>query len=113
MADHVSLFVPVPGVRVPTANRISLLPVLFNMKARFEPPKPGEDDRTILYHLLKTAPPLQVLDEKGSLAAGEKLATHVVEETKNPDAPHLQPLRPPRFGGRSLTVKGVTESRCS
>src|SRR5664280_1669485 len=34
-------------------------------------------------------------------------------ETKNPDASHLQPLRPPRFSGRYLNDKGVTESRCS
>ena len=51
------------------------------MRAQFEPSKPGEDDRTIFDHLLKAAPPLEIVDEKGSLADGEKLATRVVEET--------------------------------
>ena len=51
------------------------------IRARFEPPQPSEDDRTIFDHLLKAAPPLQMVDEKGSLAEGEKLATLVVEET--------------------------------
>jgi isoquinoline 1-oxidoreductase len=51
------------------------------VRARFEPPQPGVDDRTIFDHLLKTAPPLQMVDEKGSLAEGEKLATRLVEET--------------------------------
>lgn len=51
------------------------------IRARFEPPPPGEDDRTIFDHLLKAAPPLQMVDEKGSLSEGEKLATNVVEET--------------------------------
>ncbi len=51
------------------------------IRARFEPAQPGEDDKTIFDHLLKAAPPLQMVDEKGSLAEGEKLATRVVEET--------------------------------
>src|ERR1017187_2720354 len=33
-------------------------------------------------------------------------APHLGAETKNPDAPHLQPLRPPRFGGRYLNDNG-------
>ncbi|MBZ5657741.1 MAG: molybdopterin-dependent oxidoreductase [Acidobacteriia bacterium] len=51
------------------------------IRARFEPPHPSEDDQTIFEHLLKAAPPLQIVDEKGSLAEGEKLTTRVVEET--------------------------------
>ncbi|MBZ5614287.1 MAG: molybdopterin-dependent oxidoreductase [Acidobacteriia bacterium] len=51
------------------------------IRARFEPAQSGEDDKTIFDHLLKAAPPLQIVDEKGSLAEGEKLATRVVEET--------------------------------
>jgi nicotinate dehydrogenase subunit B len=51
------------------------------IRARFEPAQPGEDDKTIFDHLLKAAPPLQIVDEKGSLAEGEKLAARVVEET--------------------------------
>jgi len=51
------------------------------IRTRFEPAQPGEDDKTIFDHLLKAAPPLQMVDEKGNLAEGEKLATRVVEET--------------------------------
>lgn len=51
------------------------------IRARFEPPQPGQDNQTIFNHLLKAAPPLETVDEKGSLAEGEKLATRVVEET--------------------------------
>ena len=51
------------------------------IRARFEPAQSGEDDKTIFDHLLKTAPPLQMVDEKGSVAEGERLATRVVEET--------------------------------
>src|SRR5271165_6281220 len=40
-------------------------------------------------------------------------STHHGAETKTHDAPHLQPRRPPRFSGRYLNDKGVTESRCS
>src|ERR1019366_7773225 len=40
-------------------------------------------------------------------------ATHHGAETKTPHASHLHPLRPPRFSGRYLNDKGVTESRCS
>jgi len=80
----------IPGVRVVRDN--DLIAALHEhrdiadralglMRARFEPSGPGEDDRTIFDHLLKDAPPLQLVDEKGSLADGEKLATRVVEET--------------------------------
>jgi isoquinoline 1-oxidoreductase len=51
------------------------------IRARFEPPQPGEDDRTIFDHLLKAAPPLQMVFEKGNLAEGEKLSARLVEET--------------------------------
>ena len=80
----------IPGVRVVRDN--DLIAALHEqpdiadrslglMRAHFEPPKPGEDDRTIFDHLLKNAPPLEMVDEKGNLADGEKLATRVVEET--------------------------------
>jgi nicotinate dehydrogenase subunit B len=80
----------VPGVRViRDGEMIAVLHeqpdvadrALGLIRARFEPPQPSEDDRTIFDHLLKAAPPLQMVDEKGSLAEGEKLATSVVEET--------------------------------
>ena len=51
------------------------------IKAQFDRPQPSFDDKTIFDHLLKAAPPPQVVGESGSLAEGEKLAASIVEET--------------------------------
>jgi isoquinoline 1-oxidoreductase len=51
------------------------------VKAEFNPPPPGPDDRTIYDHLIKTAPPFELFKENGDPAEGEKLAEHIVEET--------------------------------
>ena len=51
------------------------------VKARFDPPQPSVDDKTIFNHLLKTAPQPRLVGESGSLAEGEKLAANIVEET--------------------------------
>jgi len=51
------------------------------VKARFDPPQPSVDDKTIFDHLLKTAPQPRLVGESGSLAEGEKLAANIVEET--------------------------------
>ncbi len=52
---------------------------LGSVKAEFERPAAGPDDRTIFAHLLKTAPPAQVVFAGGSLEEGQKLASAVVE----------------------------------
>jgi isoquinoline 1-oxidoreductase len=51
------------------------------IKAKFERPQPGPDDRSIFEHLLKTAPTPRLVAESGSLGEGEKLAARVVEQT--------------------------------
>ncbi|MBZ5727607.1 MAG: molybdopterin-dependent oxidoreductase [Acidobacteriia bacterium] len=51
------------------------------VKARFTPPPPGPDDKTIFDHLLKTAPEPRLVGESGSLTEGAKLAHEVVEQT--------------------------------
>ncbi len=56
-------------------NALSLI------KARFEPPQPSVDDKSIFEHLLKTAPEPRVVDETGNLPEGEKLASTMVEAT--------------------------------
>jgi nicotinate dehydrogenase subunit B len=48
------------------------------VKAEFTPAAPGPDDQTIFDHLVKNAPALKTLAEKGNLAEGEKLAASVV-----------------------------------
>jgi isoquinoline 1-oxidoreductase len=50
------------------------------VKAEFDPPPPGPDDKTIFDHLLKNAPTPSAVAEKGSLADGEKLAAAVVAQ---------------------------------
>jgi nicotinate dehydrogenase subunit B len=49
------------------------------IKAEWEVPPAAVDDRSIFDHILKAAPAAQVLDETGSLAEGEKLASTVVD----------------------------------
>jgi len=51
------------------------------IRAQFNRPQPTFDDKTIFDHLLKAAPPLQVVGESGSLAEGEKLSASILEET--------------------------------
>ena len=78
----------IPGVRArPGAGMIAVLHEQWDVaeaarglvKAEFERPAVGPDDRTIFEHLLKTAPPPQVVFAGGDLEAGEKLASAVVE----------------------------------
>jgi nicotinate dehydrogenase subunit B len=51
------------------------------IKTGYDRPLATVDDRTIFEHLLKNAPPAQVVGESGNLAEGEKLAETVVEES--------------------------------
>ena len=51
------------------------------VKAKFDAPPPGPDDKTIFDHILKTAPPPTLIGERGDPAEGEKLASTFVEET--------------------------------
>jgi isoquinoline 1-oxidoreductase len=51
------------------------------VKAEFDPPPEGPDDRSIYDHLIKTAPPATLVGQKGDPAEGEKLAAYIVEET--------------------------------
>ncbi len=51
------------------------------IKAQFQRPQPSVDDKTIFDHLLKAAPPGQVVGQGGSLAEGEKLAASILEAT--------------------------------
>ena len=80
----------VPGVRV--VREGDLIAVLHErrdvadqalglIKAQYDRPQPGVDDRSIFDHILKTAPPPRTVYETGALAEGEKLAATLVEET--------------------------------
>jgi isoquinoline 1-oxidoreductase len=51
------------------------------IKARFDRPPAGLDDKTIFDHLVKNAPEGKVVHEAGSLAEGQKLAAATFDET--------------------------------
>ena len=80
----------VPGVRVvKDGDLVAVLherrdladKALDLIKARFDRPKTGLNDKTIFDHLLKNSPEPRVVGESGSLAEGEKLAATIVEQT--------------------------------
>ncbi len=80
----------IPGVRV--VREGSLVAVLHErpdvaraarekVRAEFDNPPAGPDDRTIFDHFLKIAPEPRVVAHSGDLAEGERLAAAVVEQT--------------------------------
>jgi isoquinoline 1-oxidoreductase len=54
---------------------------LAKLKAEFDLPAPGADDKTIFDHLLKTNPQGRAVAEGGDLAEGRKLASKTFEQT--------------------------------
>ena len=54
---------------------------LSKIKAEWENPPAGADDKTIFDHIQKTAPQPRVVGQSGDLAEGERLAAAVIEET--------------------------------
>ncbi|MDJ0780730.1 MAG: molybdopterin-dependent oxidoreductase [Desulfosarcinaceae bacterium] len=54
---------------------------LASVKATFDLPKTGIDDRTIFEHLLQKAPPAAVAAEAGDLAKGAQASVTLLEET--------------------------------
>jgi nicotinate dehydrogenase subunit B len=54
---------------------------LTKLKAEFDLPAPGADDKTIFDHLLKTNPQGRAVAEGGDLAEGRKLASKTFEQT--------------------------------
>jgi nicotinate dehydrogenase subunit B len=55
--------------------------VLARIKAEWDVPPSSLDDKTIYEHLLQVAPQGEVVEEKGNLEEGRKLATALYEET--------------------------------
>jgi CO/xanthine dehydrogenase Mo-binding subunit len=67
---------------------------LSRIKAEWELAEPAIDDETIYEHLVKVAPPGDVIEEKGSLEEGKKLAAALFEESyRVPYVAHA-PLEP-------------------
>ena len=54
---------------------------LAKIKAEFDPPATGLDDRTIFDHLLRAAPPPKVVSRQGDLEEGRRLSTRRISRT--------------------------------
>jgi isoquinoline 1-oxidoreductase len=87
---------------------------LAQIKAQFDRPATGIDDKTIFNHLLKSAPDPEIASEGGNLKTGEKLASTVIEETYYNSYVAHAPMEPhtaaAQFDGKNLTVWASTQT---
>jgi isoquinoline 1-oxidoreductase len=87
---------------------------LAQIKAQFDRPVTGVDDKTIFIHLLKSAPDPEIASEGGNLKTGEKLASTVIEETYFNSYVAHAPMEPhtaaAEFDGKNLTVWASTQT---
>ena len=87
---------------------------LGRIKAKFDPPKPYADDKTIFEHLLKVAPAGEVVIEGGNLAEGEKAAGSAVDATYLNSYVAHAPMEPhtalAKMGGNRLTIWASTQT---
>jgi isoquinoline 1-oxidoreductase len=87
---------------------------LAQIKAQFDRPKTGVDDKTIFDHLLKSTPDPEFASEGGNLKTGEKLASTVIEETYFNSYVAHAPMEPhtavANFDGNKLTVWASTQT---
>jgi nicotinate dehydrogenase subunit B len=87
---------------------------LAKIKARFDRPKTGIDDKTLFDHLLKSPPSAEIASEAGNLKTGEKLASTVIEKTYLNSYVAHAPMEPHTavadFDGKKLTVWASTQT---
>jgi len=87
---------------------------LAKIKARFERPKTGIDDKTIFDHLMKSPPSPEIASEAGNLETGEKRAATVIEKTYWNSYVSHAPMEPHTaiadFDGKKLTVWASTQT---
>jgi isoquinoline 1-oxidoreductase len=87
---------------------------LAQIKAQFDRPATGVDDKTIFNHLLKSTPNPEIASEGGNLKTGEKLASTVIEETYYNSYVAHAPMEPhtaaAEFDGKKLTVWASTQT---
>ncbi len=87
---------------------------LAQIKAQFDRPKTGVDDKTIFDHLLKSTPNPEIASQGGNLKTGEKLASTVIEETYFNSYVAHAPMEPhtaaAKFDGKKLTVWASTQT---
>ncbi len=87
---------------------------LQKIQAEWDMPEPSTDEETIYDHLVRVAPEGSLVEEKGSLEEGKKLAASVFEETyRTPYVAH-SPIEPHaavvRIEGDRATVWASTQS---
>jgi len=87
---------------------------LAQIKAQWDRPQTGIDDRTIFDHLLESAPDPEIASQGGNLNTGAKLASTVVEETYVNSYVAHAPMEPHTavadFDGKKLTVWASTQT---
>ncbi len=87
---------------------------LGKITAKFDVPKPYVDDKTIFDHLLKVAPPGEVVAEGGNLGEGRRAADYVVDATYLNSYVAHAPMEPhtalARMEGGKLTIWASTQT---
>lgn len=87
---------------------------LGKIKAKFDRPEPYADDKTIFDHLLKVAPPGEVVVEEGNIAEGEKAADYLADETYLNSYVSHAPMEPhtalAKMEGNKLTIWASTQT---
>ncbi len=86
---------------------------LAQIKAQFDRPRTGVDDKTIFDHLLKSTPNPEIASQGGNLNSGEKLASTVIEQTYFNSYVAHAPMEPhtavAEYEGKKLTVWASTQ----
>ena len=87
---------------------------LAGLKAEYQLPDTGIDDKTIFDHLVKNAPPPIIASEAGDVAKGERLASAVIDETYLNSYVAHAPMEPhaalAAMDGKEITVWASTQS---
>ncbi|MGD8883796.1 MAG: molybdopterin-dependent oxidoreductase, partial [Desulfobacterales bacterium] len=87
---------------------------LSKIKAQWDKPATGVNDKTIFDHLLKSAPNPEIASQGGNLKTGEKLASTIVEEAYLNSYVAHAPMEPhaavAEFDGKKLTVWASTQT---
>ncbi len=88
--------------------------VLLKIKAKFDKPNTGIDDKNIFEHLLKSAPEGEVANKEGNINKGEKESDIVVKETYYDGYKAHAPMEPHtalvKIDGDKVTVWASTQT---
>jgi len=86
---------------------------LAKIKAQYDRPKTGVNDKTLFDHLLKSPPNPEIASQGGNLKTGKKLASTVLKETYFNSYVAHAPIEPhtavAEFDGKKITVWASTQ----